>query len=113
MWSGQDARTASIDIEARAVEEPSPVVIDAGTAREEVEFVQPSPAQAAPESTTQAEKPLSGSLELSPSVIDEIVRRVVAQMSESVVKEIAWEVVPDCVERVIENLTRESLSKNH
>ncbi len=48
---------------------------------------------------------------LSPAAIDEIVRRVVAQMSESVVREVAWEVVPDCVERVIDQLTRESLSK--
>ena len=49
--------------------------------------------------------------DLSTAAIEEIVRRVVAEMSESVVREVAWEVVPDCVERVIEQLTRESLSR--
>jgi hypothetical protein len=116
MWSGQNARTASIDIEATAVEEPQPVAYDPGTASEEAKSARLSPTQAptqgAPESQGRAERTGPAALELSPSVIDEIVRRVVAQMSESVVKEIAWEVVPDCVERVIENLTRESLSKN-
>lgn len=48
---------------------------------------------------------------MNQQMIDEIVRRVVAQLSESVVREIAWEVVPDCVERVVSNLTREDLSK--
>ena len=44
-------------------------------------------------------------------VIDEIVRRVVAQIGDSVVREIAWEIVPDCVERIIEQQTREALAK--
>jgi CheY-like chemotaxis protein len=57
-----------------------------------------------------ARKPPSGA-DLSPEAIDEIVRRVIEQMSDSVIREIAWEVVPDCVERVVERLTRESLSK--
>ena len=43
---------------------------------------------------------------------DEIVRRVVAQISESVVREIAWEVVPDCVERVIKEMTAQEVSKH-
>jgi CheY-like chemotaxis protein len=43
--------------------------------------------------------------------IDEIVRRVVEQMSDSVVREIAWEVVPDCVERIVEKMTREGITK--
>ena len=50
-------------------------------------------------------------VELSPMVIDEIVRRVVAQIGDSVVREIAWEIVPDCVERIIEQQTREALTK--
>jgi CheY-like chemotaxis protein len=49
--------------------------------------------------------------ELSPAILDEIVRRVIAQMSEAVVREIAWEVVPDVVERVIKEMTREETSK--
>jgi ribonuclease E len=49
--------------------------------------------------------------QLSPALIDEIVRRVVAQMSESVVREIAWEVVPDCVERVIKEMTAQEVAK--
>jgi hypothetical protein len=48
---------------------------------------------------------------MSPAVIDEIVRRVVAQLSESVVREIAWEVVPDCVERVIKEMTTREVSR--
>jgi hypothetical protein len=43
--------------------------------------------------------------------MDEIVRRVVAQIGDAVVREIAWEVVPDCVERVVEKLTQEGLAK--
>ena len=50
-------------------------------------------------------------IELSPMVIDEIVRRVVAQIGDSVVREIAWEIVPDCVERIIEQQTRDTLAK--
>jgi histone H3/H4 len=50
--------------------------------------------------------------ELSPALVDEIVRRVVAQMSESVVREIAWEVVPDCVERVIKEMTAQEVAKH-
>ena len=49
--------------------------------------------------------------ELSPGAIEEIVRRVIAEMSDSVVREVAWEVVPDCVERIIGQLTRESVSR--
>ena len=58
----------------------------------------------APEAAGQA-------VEISPALIDEIVRRVVTQMSDSVVREIAWEVVPDCVERVIKDMTRQEMSK--
>ncbi|MFY9611337.1 MAG: response regulator [Blastocatellia bacterium] len=50
-------------------------------------------------------------IDLSPMVIDEIVRRVVAQIGDSVVREIAWEIVPDCVERIIDQQTRDALAK--
>jgi len=49
--------------------------------------------------------------DLSPDAIQEIVRRVLMELSDSVVREIAWEVVPDCVERVVERLAREGVSK--
>lgn len=61
------------------------------------------------------EVPASGAastVEVSPALVDEIVRRVVAQISESVVREIAWEVVPDCVERVIKEMTAQEASKH-
>jgi len=38
---------------------------------------------------------------LPPAVVDEIVRRVVAEISDHVVREIAWEVVPDLAELLI------------
>jgi CheY-like chemotaxis protein len=50
-------------------------------------------------------------VEMNKEMMDEIVRRVVAELSDTVVREIAWEVVPDCVERVVSNLTREDLAK--
>jgi hypothetical protein len=43
--------------------------------------------------------------------MDELVRRVVAQMSEQVVREIAWEVVPDLAERLIRQRLREEESR--
>lgn len=41
------------------------------------------------------------SFTLPPAVVDDIVRRVIAEMSERVVREIAWEVVPDLAELLI------------
>ena len=54
---------------------------------------------------------VTGLNELSPGAIEEIVRRVVLEMSDAVVRELAWEILPDCVERVVEKLSRESLAK--
>jgi len=59
----------------------------------------------------QSRDALHSSVELPPQVIDEIVRRVVSQISDSVLREIAWEIVPDCVERIIDQQTREALSR--
>jgi hypothetical protein len=50
-------------------------------------------------------------VEIPETLIDEIVRRVVAQLSETVVREIAWEIVPDCVERIVKEMSRDSLQK--
>jgi CheY-like chemotaxis protein len=84
-----------------------------------VEAVEPMAAQVAEEPAAiappaqAAPAPVAASaVELSPALIDEIVRRVVAQISESVVREIAWEVVPDCVERVIKEMTAQEVSKH-
>ncbi|HEV7905005.1 MAG TPA: response regulator [Pyrinomonadaceae bacterium] len=48
---------------------------------------------------------------LSPEVMDELVRRVVAQMSAEVVREIAWEVVPDLAERLIKQRLEEDKAR--
>jgi hypothetical protein len=115
MWTEEEARFTAMDIEAVAVEEAlaeeiSPLATARGT-----------DPKAAERPAASSETLVAGSAEepandppaaaLSSAAIEEIVRRVVAEMSESVVREVAWEVVPDCVERVIEQLTRESLSK--
>lgn len=116
-WTDEEARFTPIDIEAFPVDEPEAAVVES----------EPQTAFSSP-SATMEERPGNGSQppaaheaatgdsmmsasELSSSAMDEIVRRVVAEMSSSVVREVAWEVVPDCVERVISQLTRESLSK--
>lgn len=71
-----------------------------------------TPAEAAPfTNENHLEKTTSKDVEMNQEMIDEIVRRVVAQLSDSVVREIAWEVVPDCVERVVTNLTKQDLVK--
>ena len=54
---------------------------------------------------------LSSSVSLPSAAIDEIVRRVVMEISDTVVRELAWEILPDCVERVVEKLSREALAK--
>lgn len=128
-WPGEGTRFAPIDIEATSVDEQATAGVkdeviepekgfEFTSATNEAPQAGPEPARSvapvseeplvvealAPETTGQA-------TELSPALIDEIVRRVVAQMSDSVVREIAWDVVPDCVERVIKDMTRQELSK--
>jgi CheY-like chemotaxis protein len=76
------------------------------------EMVAEEPAAIAPPSQEAPAPAAASDVELSPTLIDEIVRRVVAQISESVVREIAWEVVPDCVERVIKEMTAHEVSKH-
>jgi CheY-like chemotaxis protein len=130
MWSEEETRFAPIDIEAtpideqaaseRANESAAPetgfdfaLVAAAEQARSET--AQPMAEPVAPQTDAAAALPAMDSagqaVELSPALIDEIVRRVVAQMSEATVREIAWEVVPDCVERVIKDMTRQELHK--
>ncbi|HLF83017.1 MAG TPA: hypothetical protein VI837_02455, partial [Blastocatellia bacterium] len=112
-WTEEEARFTPIDIDAVAVASPEEIIA-AGTG---VEFSSGPAEQPAPNSETlaagSAEEPANAepAAALSSAAVEEIVRRVVNEMSESVVREVAWEVVPDCVERVIEQLTRESLSK--
>jgi hypothetical protein len=128
MWSEPETQFTAIDIEAVAVEEAvspaeadvpetgfalssEPAPVEAATAElvdQDVPVETSAPAE--PMEAEPAEAAAAPS-QFSPEVIEEIVRRVVAQMSDSLVREIAWEVVPDCVERVVERLTREGVSR--
>jgi CheY-like chemotaxis protein len=140
MWTNEEARFAAIDIEATPVEAPAEDATPATSAEaaEPSAFDQNASAYAtqpdipalvvAPvaDATPMAEAvPVAeatppapdapapaSTIGMSPAFIDEIVRRVVAQISESVVREIAWEVVPDCVERVIKEMAAQEVSKH-
>ena len=118
-WTDEETRFTPIDIEAVAVEDATAEHAVQSESEAETGFVVSS--VLAEEPAAMVESSVGGESEearsaavasdLSAAAIDEIVRRVLSQLSESVVREVAWEVVPDCVERVIEQLTRESLSK--
>jgi CheY-like chemotaxis protein len=117
-WADEETRFTPIDIEAVAVEDSTDSVGHSELAPETGFVVAPflgeqSPAMVEHSVADGAEEAQSAAAasDLSAAAIDQIVRRVLSQLSESVVREVAWEVVPDCVERVIEQLTRESLSK--
>lgn len=58
-------------------------------------------AEPTPSTTTAVHTVDWSTFTLPPAVIDEIVRRVVAEISDHVVREIAWEVVPDLAELLI------------
>ena len=129
MWSSEVPQFAAIDIEAVTVEEAQGTgdygdAPDAGSgfafasvgeplAAEPTPMPPPEPAvESASDDTYEVDSDdAGGALSLPQSVIDEIVRRVVAQIGDAVVREIAWEVVPDCVERVVEKLTHEGATK--
>ena len=130
MWTTEEARFAPIDIEAVPIDEKedknAAVEASAEMAKERG-FDFASVAAASAEASAPAAEEhhaveeggpveagvseTSQAAELSPAAMDELVRRVVAQISDTVVREIAWDVVPDVVERVIEQLARESLSR--
>jgi len=116
-WTDEETRFTPIDIEAVSVEDSSDgaghpeLAPETGFAVASV-LAGESPATVDNSVTDgAAEAQGAAASDLSAAAIDQIVRRVLSQLSESVVREVAWEVVPDCVERVIEQLTRESLSK--
>src|SRR6185436_15771708 len=129
MWSSEVPQFAAIDIEAVTVEEAQASgeyveALDAGTGfafasvgdalADEVIAPPPPPSpQPVTENIAAAadSHEAGGEMTFPPGVIDEIVRRVVAQIGDAVVREIAWEVVPDCVERVVEKLTHEAATK--
>jgi hypothetical protein len=124
MWTEQETRFAPIDIEATSVDESVPAHGQSEGYKPETGFEFTSSIDAAPAPADEAEvaeesssaesgqvETAAESVEVSPALIDEIVRRVVSQMTESVVREIAWEVVPDVVERVIKEMAREEVSK--
>ncbi len=114
-WTEEEARFVPIDIEAVAVNEALTEESSAAVTGFEFSSVPEEPPiiDAEPVASVSTQEPANGAAPaaLSSDAIEQIVRRVVAEMSESVVREVAWEVVPDCVERVIEQLTRESLSR--
>jgi CheY-like chemotaxis protein len=119
MWAAAETEFAAIDVEAVAVDEPALSVLSespdpetgfafASVAEPPAEAPAPVESMPAPaESNTQPGE----SVMLSQALIDEIVRRVVAEMGDAVVREIAWEVVPDCVERVVEKLSHDAAAK--
>jgi CheY-like chemotaxis protein len=114
MAAEEEAHFTPIDIEAVDVTEPmTDRATDSETGFSFSSVIEEEPADrideapATPPAVAYNDRPS----ELSTAAIEEIVRRVIAQMSESVVREVAWEVVPDCVERVINQLTRESVSR--
>ncbi|HZH89436.1 MAG TPA: response regulator [Pyrinomonadaceae bacterium] len=102
-----------------ASQSSEPVAADAGaTAAAATESSAPAtssaPSQAASTSGQAASASSHASASaasLSPEVLDELVRRVVAQMSEQVVREIAWEVVPDLAERLIRQRLEEERAR--
>ena len=128
MWTEEEARFIPIDVEAVSVEEPkakvpageaetgfasSPESLEqpAGVESQSVGDASGAAREAGARHSVRASDGAVPVSELSPGAIEEIVRRVIAEMSDSVVREVAWEVVPDCVERVIDQLTRESISR--
>jgi len=119
MWTEEETRFTPIDIEAVALEDAPVGNTTQPDQQSETGFVvssvlaeePPAKVEASVDDELEESKSAAVASDLSAAAIDQIVRRVLSQMSESVVREVAWEVVPDCVERVIEQLTRESLSK--
>ncbi len=116
-WEAEQMRFSAIDIEASPVEEGDALVQPFHASQRERGFevsaaILDDPASGLNENGHReaSEMPLPP-IELSPMLIDEIVRRVVAQIADSVVREIAWEIVPDCVERIVEQQTRDALAK--
>jgi hypothetical protein len=109
----EEAHFAPIDIEATEVIQTDDARTDSETGFSFSSVIDEEPAHRDDNATTAAPAVAFDNrpAELSTAAIEEIVRRVIAQMSESVVREVAWEVVPDCVERVINQLTRESMSR--
>jgi hypothetical protein len=112
---GAETRFSPIDLEASPVEEQPDWTehFDSSLGERGFEIAHVVTDETAPgvSAAAQSRDTLHSSVELSPQVIDEIVRRVVSQISDSVLREIAWEIVPDCVERIIDQQTREALSR--
>jgi len=108
----EEAHFAPIDIEAAEVIQTNDAATDSETGFSFSSVIDEEPHRDDNATTTAPAVAFDNRpAELSTTAIEEIVRRVIAQMSESVVREVAWEVVPDCVERVINQLTRESVSR--
>lgn len=116
MWTTEEPQFTPISVEMARVSAPP---VTSSEVTPEASAVETTPAAAAsPAVSAEAVPPAAAVVNVQESagaemsqeqMIEEIVRRVVAQLSDTVVREVAWEVVPDCVERVVSTLTREGL----
>ncbi|MEW6210039.1 MAG: response regulator [Acidobacteriota bacterium] len=113
MWTQQEAEA---EMPAPQETVAAETVLDHETGFEFASAAAEPVQQAAEAEAADTQQPTQGEqvmqvVEIPESLIDEIVRRVVAQLSEAVVREIAWEVVPDCVERIVKEMSRDALQK--
>ncbi len=105
-----DTTAPSLDVAAASLDAPEappteghsgevqpapPVEAMPATAPTAAPVAEPTPAQSPAQTVDWS------TFTLPPAVVDEIVRRVVAEISDHVVREIAWEVVPDLAELLI------------
>jgi len=97
---------------ATAFESEAAPVAEASSESQPVEdAIQESAPSVVVGASEQSHAATSPSSMLSPEMLDELVRRVVAQMSEQVVREVAWEVVPDLAERLIKQRLEEEKTR--
>jgi hypothetical protein len=117
MWAVQETQAETdVPVSQEAIDDQETGFEFASAAAESAQAVAPPQAEevqtaTAAQETTQSSEQVMQVVEIPETLIDEIVRRVVAQLSENVVREIAWEVVPDCVERIVREMSRDSLQK--
>jgi len=86
--------------------EAAPAIAATSSQSQPLDALQES-APAVATASAQSHSAALSSSTLTPEMLDELVRRVVAHMSEQVVREIAWEVVPDLAERLIKQRLQE------
>ena len=104
------AAAAAAHVEGAAAAGASQAAESAATGASGTPAASSEPSQAS--STAAAPAPAASASSLSPEMMDELVRRVVAHMSNEVVREVAWEVVPDLAERLIKQRLEEEQPRN-